>query len=126
MEFTADSIHYELYDKQGNFIDDRGYYFLEAESESDSILIRLRFPAYQNNYVFNLPYDDFTRIDVHMNKEGKTYTVSTAFGNAVIVVDQYPDSLFNELRGNYNGVLINDEDFSDTMIIEDGSFTYIF
>ena len=108
MEFTADSVHYTLYDNQGNFIDDRGYYFLEAESESESIIVRLRFPAYQSTYVFNLPYDDFTQIDIHLRKQDKTYSVSSAFGSAVIVVDQYPDSLFNELRGNYHGMLIND------------------
>lgn len=126
MEFTTDSIFHELYDSQGNFIDDMGYYFLEAESTDDSLLLRMRFPAYRNEYVFNLPYDNYTEICLCMTNDSLWYTASSAAGNGVIIVDQYPDSLFNELRGNFHCELVNTADESDTLRIESGAFVFIF
>lgn len=107
-------------------IDEMGYYFLEAENTEDSIIMRMRFPAYMNEYVFNLPYDNYTEICLCRISDSTRYTASSVSGNGVIIIDQYPDSLFNELRGNFHGVLVNVDDDADSITVESGAFVYIF
>lgn len=125
IEYEINGEQIELRYNTMNYID-YNYYHLEATDKDETILIKIIFPANDLINVFDIPYDQDTRINYHDLETGNIYSASAYGGNGLIMIDTSADSLFNELSGTFECNMINVEDKADTITIINGSFIFVF
>ncbi len=125
IEYEISGEQIELRSNTMNYIE-YNYYHLEATDNSETILIKIIFPANDIFNVFDIPYDQDTRINYHDLETGDIYSASVYGGNGLIMIDSSADSLFNELCGTFECNMINVEDATDTLTIINGYFVFVF
>ncbi len=125
IEYEIGGEQMELRYNTMNYID-YNYYHLEATDKDETMLIKIIFPANDIINVFDIPYDQDTRINYHDLETGYIYSASAYGGNGLIMIDSSADSLFNELSGTFECDMVNVADETDTLTIINGYFVYIF
>ncbi len=125
IEYEIGGEQMELRYNTMNYID-YNYYHLEATDKDETILIKIIFPANDIINVFDIPYDQDTRINYHDLETGNIYSASAYGGNGLIMIDSSTDSLFNELSGTFECDMINVENEADTLTIINGYFVFVF
>lgn len=125
IEFMADSVYNDLRYNTLNTIAS-GYYQLEATDSTESKLFTIIFPAYDIPDIYSIPYDAYTEIRYYDISNNLIYRASSAAGSGMIIKENAPDSVFNQLSGTFEGELININDNSDTLHVNEGYFLFLF
>ncbi|KUK51345.1 MAG: hypothetical protein QME48_08325 [bacterium] len=103
-----------------------GYYYLYGENEDRSVSVVISFPdTTRFNYIY-IPYDYNTYIIINFKSSAKIYKCSSYLGYGKIYIESSPDSFFNQLAGTFEGVLLNTEDYKDSLKVEYGEFLFYF
>lgn len=105
---------------------DLGYYYLYAENYDGSINITISFPETTRFNFIYIPYDYNTFIMVNFKNLNKIYKCSSYTGNGKIYLESVPDSFFSQLSGSFEGILLNAQDPSDSLLIDSGEFLFYF
>ena len=125
IEFSMDSTFVALKYNTLNHIS-AGYYNLEATNEGENYLLSIIFPAYEFIDVYSIPYDNYTEIRYYDIDNGNVYSASALRGSGMIIKESEPDSIFNQLSGTFEGILINNSDITDSLFISEGYFIFVF
>lgn len=124
--FTESSVEYTLEFETKNYIDEGGYYCLNAQDSINTLQIVIIIPSDEYLSTIYIPYDNYSEIRIYRKSEGKIYSASSVTGFAQINIEEHPDSTFNQLSGTFSGELVNIDDESDTLKINSGYFLYMF
>ncbi|HAV92562.1 TPA: hypothetical protein DCW38_05200 [candidate division WOR-3 bacterium] len=126
VRIKTDSLELYLESETKNYYDDSGYYVMHAEDSQKNFTVDLIIPIDDYLNVIYIPYDNFTEVRFFDNSSKTTYSASNSMGRGEIRIESRPDSNFNQLSGSFSGTLLNVSDETDSIVISEGYFVFLF